>query len=310
MTVTMRVFDRRLVAAHRARAAAELDGHDFLFREVADRLADRLDDINRRFPLALDLGCHHGALAAAIGRRGGIETLVQADLAPAMAVRAAGRRVPAPVCPTLACDEEALPFAPASFDLILSCLSLHWVNDLPGALLQMRAALKPDGLLLAAMLGGDTLTELRGCLAEAEIAGSGGLSPRVSPFADTRDAGALLQRAGFALPVVDSDRIAVSYPDALALMRDLRGMGETNAVVERPRAGLRRAVLFDAAERYRARHGDEAGRISATFQVIYLTAWAPDAAQQKPLRPGSAARRLADALDATERDAGEKTKPT
>ncbi|MSP87821.1 MAG: methyltransferase domain-containing protein [Alphaproteobacteria bacterium] len=315
MTDAMRVFDRRLVARHRRRAAPEIDRHDFLLREVAERLADRLDDIHRRFPRALDLGCHHGVLAAMLGRRGGIETLVQADLAPEMAARAATRRGPVPasptlVCPTLACDEEALPFAPASFDLILSCLSLHWVNDLPGALLQMRAALKPDGLLLAAMLGGDTLTELRHCLAEAEIAGSGGLSPRVSPFADTRDAGALLQRAGFALPVVDSDRIAVSYPDAFALMRDLRGMGETNAVIERRRSGLGRAVLFDAAERYRARHGDEAGRIPATFQVIYLTAWAPDAAQQKPLRPGSAAHRLADALDADERAAGEKTKPS
>lgn len=305
MTATMRVFDRRLVAQHRRRAASGLDNHDFLYREVAERLADRLDDISRRFPLALDLGCHHGTLAAVLGRRGGIETLVQADLAPEMAARAAARRTPA-----LACDEEALPFAVGSFDLILSCLSLHWVNDLPGALLQMRAALKPDGLLLAAMLGGDTLIELRQCLADAEIAGSGGLSPRVSPFADTRDAGALLQRAGFALPVVDSDRISVSYPDAFALMRDLRGMGEANAVIERKRTGLGRSVLFDAAERYRVRHGDAQGRIPATFQVIYLTAWAPDAVQQKPLRPGSAARRLADALDTTERGAGEKTKPS
>lgn len=315
MTDAMRVFDRRLVALHRARAASGLDGHDFLFREVAERLADRLDDINRRFPRALDLGCHNGAVAAVLGGRGGVETLVQADLAPEMAARAAKRRLPVLACPTLACDEEALPFAPASFDLILSCLSLHWVNDLPGALLQMRVALKPDGLLLAAMLGGDTLTELRQCLAEAEIAGAGGLSPRVSPFADTRDAGALLQRAGFALPVVDSDRIAASYPDALALMRDLRGMGETNAVIERRRAGLGRTVLFDAVERYRVRHGDERGRIQATFQVIYLTAWAPDAAQQKPLRPGSAARRLADALDADALDAdgrgaGDKAKPS
>jgi SAM-dependent methyltransferase len=310
MSDAMRVFDRHLVARHRARAAPGLDAHDFLFREVAERLADRLDDVSRKFPSALDLGCHGGELAGVLGRRGGIERLVQADLAPAMAARArasaAAHKRPAA---TLACDEEALPFAPGSFDLILSCLSLHWVNDLPGALLQMRAALKPDGLLLAALLGGETLGELRAALAEAEIAGVGGLSPRVSPFADTRDAGALLQRAGFALPVVDSDRLTVSYPDAFALMRELRGMGETNAVIERRRAGLGRAVLFDAARRYRDRHGDQAGRVSATFQVIYLTAWAPHEAQPKPLRPGSAAARLADALGAEERRAGEKTKP-
>ncbi|MBM3598762.1 MAG: methyltransferase domain-containing protein [Alphaproteobacteria bacterium] len=306
----MRVFDRRIVAQHRARAAADLAAHDFLFREVADRLADRLDDVVRRFPVALDLGCHGGHMAQALGRRGGVEHLVQADLASAMARRArdAAAASGRPVS-TLAADEEALPFAPGSFDLILSCLGLHWVNDLPGALLQMRMALKPDGMVLAAMLGGDTLIELREALADAEIATAGGLSPHVSPFADTRDAGALMQRAGFALPVVDSDRIVVSYPDALALMRDLRGMGETNAVIERRRAGLRRATLFAAVERYRERHAADDGRITATFQVIYLTAWAPHPAQQKPLAPGSARSRLADALNTEERPAGEKTPP-
>jgi len=310
MTDSMRVFDRRLVARHRDRAAASLLTHDFLFREVAERLADRLGDFNRTFPCALDLGCHGGELAVTLGQRGGITHLIQSDLSAAMARRArqSSAALPRPTN-TLVCDEEMLPFAPASFDLILSCLSLHWVNDLPGALAQMRVALKPDGLLLAAMLGGDTLIELRTALAEAEIARADGLSPRVSPFADSRDAGALLQRAGFALPVVDSDRLTVSYRNAFALMHELRGMGETNAVIERRRAGGVRAVLFEAAARYAAHHGDGAGRVPATFHVVYLTAWAPHAAQQKPLAPGQARTRLAEALGTSERPAGDTAAP-
>lgn len=298
---TMDVFDRRVVRRHRDRAAPGLHGHDFLLREVVERLADRLDDVTRNFPRALDLGCHTGALAKELGGRGGIETLVQCDLSPAMA-----RLATANGNLTVAADEEALPFAPGSFDLVLGVLGLHWVNDLPGALVQLRHALKPDGLLLAAMLGGETLRELRAAFMEAEIAEEDGASPRVSPFADVRDAGGLLQRAGFALPVVDKDTIPVTYPNALALLRDLRGMGETNAVHTRRRTFTRRATLLRAAALYEEKFAGAGGRVPATFEVIYLTAWAPSPDQPKALKPGSAAARLADALGTDERPAGDK----
>jgi SAM-dependent methyltransferase len=304
MTDAMRVFDRALLRRRRDRAAPGLGRHDFLFREVAERLADRLDDVTRKFPAALDLGCHGGILAQTLRGRGGIETLVQSDLSPQMARQAAAAGQPA-----LAADEEALPFTPGSFDLVLSVLSLHWVNDLPGALIQIRQVLKPDGLFLGAMLGGETLSELRTALMEAELAEEGGVSPRVSPFADLRDAGALLQRAGFALPVADADSITVTYPNALALMQELRGMGESNAVLDRRRGVTRSATLLRAAELYSEKFAQADGRLPATFQVIYLTAWSPDAAQQKPLQPGSARARLADALDTEERPAGDKTRP-
>jgi SAM-dependent methyltransferase len=295
MSDSMNVFDRRLVRRNRDRAAEGLGAHDFLFREVAERLADRLDDVTRRFPRALDLGCHGGELAAILRGRGGIETLVQCDLSPAMARRARSNGNA-----TLVADEEALPFAPESFDLVISNLSLHWVNDLPGCLLQIRQCLKPDGLFLAAMLGGDTLAELRQALMEAELAESGGVSPRISPFADLRDAGGLLQRAGFALPVVDGDWLTATYPDALGLMRDLRGMGEANAVQVRSRRITPR-TLFARAEHLYRRTADAGGRLAATFQIITMTAWAPHADQQRPLTPGSARSRLADALGVDER---------
>ena len=265
--MSMRIFDRLLLRKRRDRAAAGFARHDFLVREAAARLADRLDDIRyRRFPLALDLGCHCGELSEAVAGRGGIETLVQCDLSPAMATQAAvnGR-------PTLAADEEWLPFRPASFDLVLSCLSLHWVNDLPGTLVQIRKALKPDGLFMAALLGGDTLIELRRALLEAELEVEGGASPRVSPFAEVKDLGALLQRAGFALPVVDSDDIGVSYGEPLRLLSDLRGMGESNAVAAQRKGLTRRATLANALARYPA----EDGRHPATFQVLTMTGWAP-----------------------------------
>ena len=238
MTQSMRIFDRRSVRRHRDRAAANLPDHDFLLREVGERLADRLADVRRRFPVALDLGCHRGELAGMLAGRGGIETLVQCDISETMVRAASGLR--------LVADEEALPFADGSFELVTSLLSLHWVNDLPGALIQIRRALRPDGLLLAALFGGETLKELRRSLAEAEIANEGGLSPRVSPFADVRDIGNLLQRAGFTLPVVDIDTLTVSYSDPLRLLVDLRRMGESNAVLERRKSASRRTTLLDA----------------------------------------------------------------
>jgi len=304
MTGPINVFDRVLLRRRRDRAAAGLRGHDFLFAEAAERLADRLDDVTRKFPLALDLGCHDGTLARVLAGRGGVETLVQCDLAPAMARAAASNGAP-----TLAVDEEALPFARASFDLVISVLGLHWVNDLPGALIQIRHVLKPDGLFLGALLGGETLTELRLALMEAELAEEGGVSPRVAPFAELRDAGGLLQRAGFALPVADADRLTVSYPDALALMRELRAMGESNVLIERRRGFTRRATLARAAAIYAEKFADAEGRVRASFEIVTLTGWAPHPCQPQALKPGSAITRLADALGTEERPAGDKAGP-
>jgi len=299
MTDAMRVFDRSLLRRRRERARDGYRDFAFLEEEVADRLADRLQDIRRRFPLALELGARSGALGRTLRAGGKVDTLIQSDLAPAWA------RERADDGPALALDEEALPLADGSLDAVFGALGLHWVNDLPGALTQIRRALKPDGLLLAALLGGETLVELRDAFAEAEVEVTGGISPRVSPFADLRDAGGLLQRAGFALPVIDADTITVTYDSALHLMRDLRGMGETNVVLERRRAPMTRALLGRVAEIYAARFAGPDGRVPARFQVLYLTGWAPAASQPKPLRPGSARTRLAAALGGTEVGAGE-----
>lgn len=265
MSETMTVFNRRAVARHRDRAAPGLSEHDFLFREAGERLADRLDDVTKSFPTALDLGSHDGTMARLLGARGGIETLFQCDLSTAMATKA-GRL-------SVAADEELLPFAEDSFDLIISNLSLHWVNDLPGALTQARRALKPDGLFLGTMLGDGTLGELRQSLAEAEASVEGGLSPRVSPFADVRDVGDLLTRAGFKQPVADTETITVSYADPLKLMADLRGMGESNAVIEARKGMTSRTMLMEASGRYVQNFADADGRIPASFEIIYLTAW-------------------------------------
>jgi NADH dehydrogenase [ubiquinone] 1 alpha subcomplex assembly factor 5 len=296
----LRVFDRRAVRLHRGRAARDPGRADFLFQEAAERLADRLSDMARRFPLALDLGCRDGVLAARLAGRGGIETLVHADPAAGFARRVAR--------PAVVAEADALPFKPGAFDLVLSNLDLHWTNDLPGALLQLRQALQPDGLLLASLFGGQTLAELRRVMMEAELAEEGGASPRVSPFADLRDLGHLLQRAGFALSVVDNDTIEVTYPDALALMRDLRNMGEGNAVAERRRGFTRRATLARATALYGELFGRADGRIPARFEIVTLTAWAPHPAQPRALRPGSAAARLADALGTVEQPANDKTR--
>lgn len=303
MADIQRPFDRTIVRRHRERAATSWPAHDFLVREVAERLADRLDDIRRLFPRALDLGAHGGELARAMAGRNGIETLVACDLSESMVRRAQADAL------ALVADEEFLPFATGGFDLVASALSLHWVNDLPGALLQVRRALKPDGLFLAALLGGETLAALRAALVQADGETSGGAGPRVSPFADLRDAGALLQRAGFALPVVDSDIIEVTYPDALALMRELRRMGESGALADGRKTFTRRDTLLRAAALYGEHFSGPDGRIVARFQVLYLTGWAPHASQQKPLRPGSATHRLAEALGSAEQPLGEKADP-
>jgi len=288
------VFDRPLLRARRRRALA-LGPATFLIDRVAGDLAERLAAVLRRFELAVDLGSPTDAVRRALA--GQVGTLVAVE-ALASGVDHVGQRVIA--------DEEALPFADASLDLVVSALALQWVNDLPGALVQIRRALRPDGLFLAALVAGDSLSELRESFAAAEAEIEGGASPRVAPFVDTRQAGALLQRAGFALPVTDIERITVRYASPFGLMQDLRRMGATNVLAERRRTPLRRRTLLRMAELYAARFADPDGRVRATFEVIWLSGWAPHASQQQPLRPGSAKARLADALNAREISAGEK----
>ena len=299
-----RPFDRRRHARNRARAAANFSGHRFLLEAAGEGLADRLDDVTRRFPRALDLGCHDGTLGRLLAGRGGVETLIQSDLSEKFS-----RLADADDRPALVADEEALPFAEGAFDLVLSNLSLHWVNDLPGSLLQIRRILKPDGLFLATLFGADTLGELRACLLEAESSIAGGAHMRIAPFADLRDAAGLLQRAGFALPVADSDLLTVTYADAFRLMADLRGMGEQSALTDTPDRPATKRLFMEAARLYQERHADADGRIRATFRIVYLTGWAPAENQQRALRPGSAAARLADALGTIEQPAGDKAKP-
>lgn len=286
------IFDRPLLRRRRQRALAGWAGHAFLVDHAADRLADRLDDVLRDFPLALDLGCHGGEMAGRLLGRKGIAQMVQTDLSPAFAARARS----ATGQPAVAADEDWLPFADASFDLAVSALSLHWVNDLPGALIQVRRALRPDGLFLGCLLGGETLIELRQVLMDAELTVSGGASPRLSPVADLRDMGALMQRAGFALPVVDSETVTVSYDNAFRLFADLRGMGETHAALARNPKVPPRALWTEVARLYHERFAEPDGRIPATFQLLMLSGWAPHASQPRPLAPGSATHSLAEAL--------------
>ncbi len=286
------LFDRRALAARARRAARAPAEADFLHRRVADELADRLADVNRRFPEVAILGAGGGLYARALRGLFGVERITQAEPFPEAAAAAAAG---APFAETVVA-EGAAALGEARFDLLVSGLALHRENDPVGQLVQMRRALKPDGFLLAAALGGRTLHELRAALAEAEIAGEGGLSPRVAPMADIRDFAGLLQRAGFALPAADSDRVTVDCPDALALMRDLRAMGESNALAARRRNFTRRATLFDACARYAAAFGWPDGRIPATFEILWLAGWAPAPGQPKALRPGSAQVSLADAL--------------
>jgi NADH dehydrogenase [ubiquinone] 1 alpha subcomplex assembly factor 5 len=292
------VFDRSTLRLRRDRAARHWDRQAFLKQEVASRLVERLGDVRRTFPLALDLGCHGDEVAEALGESKMVGQLVRADLGFGFARHAKG--------PSLVADEEALPFASQRFDLVLSAMDLHWVNDLPGTLVQIARILRPDGLFLGAMLGGATLWQLRQVLAAAESEIEGGLSPRISPFADLRDAAGLLQRAGFALPVADSETIEVEYGDALALMRELGAMGESNLVVERRRGFTRRTTLLRAAEIYRERFAQPSGKIAANFELLFLHGWAPHESQPKPMKPGSATHRLADALGVVETSAGEK----
>ncbi len=297
------LFDRALLRRRRRRALA-LGPCGFLLERVAEDAADRLATVLRQFDLALDLGTPGDSLRRALAASGKVGTIIAAD---ALADRAS--RDDGTAALMVACDEEALPCRDASLDLVVSALSLQFVNDLPGTLVQIRRALKPDGLFLAALVGGDTLSELRQAFAIAEAEIDNGVSPRVAPFADVRELGSLLQRAGFALPVTDVDRLIVRYASPLALMHDLRRMGATNVLVERSRRPLKRAVLARMLESYGARFADADGRIRATVEILWLAGWAPHESQQQPLKPGSATRRLADALGTQELSAGDKAGP-
>ena len=286
------VFDRMLLRERRRRAGA-LGPETFLIDRFAIELAERLDVVLRDFPLAVDLGTPTDAVRRALAGKKNVGTCLSVDSLPREDL-------------DVVADEEALPFREGSLDLVVSALALQFVNDLPGTLVQIRRALKADGLFLAALLGGHTLTELRLAFALAELEIEGGISPHVVPFADVREFGNLLQRAGFALPVTDVDRLTTRYASPTDVMADLRRMGATNVLVERRRKPLRRATLARMVEIYAERFADADGRIRATFDVVWLSGWAPHESQQKPLRPGSAKARLADALGVREIKAGDK----
>ena len=291
------LFDRALLGQRRRRARA-LGPATFLVDRVAEDMAERLSTVRRTFEVAVDLGTPSDAVRHAILGAGVIGRIVAA-----VPETGSPRDDRAPV---IVADEERVPFRDASLDLVVSGLALQFVNDLPGALVQIRRTLKPDGLFLAALAGGDTLTELRQAFAAAEAEVEGGASPRVAPFADVRTMGALLQRAGFALPVTDVDHVGVRYESPLALMHDLRRMGATNMLSERRRSALRRKTLARLLQIYSDRFADSDGRVRASFDIIWLSGWAPHESQQQPLQPGSARMRLADALGTSELSAGEK----
>jgi SAM-dependent methyltransferase len=299
----MKVFDRRRHAHRRARSAARFAEHSFLKLAAAEDIALRLGAVNRSFARVLDLGSH-GGLTEEVLRKDPetakkIGDVFAADVVPAF--------VKAPL--GLVADEEVLPFADASFDLVVSALSLHWVNDLPGALIQIRRVLKPDGLFIGVLLGGQTLKELRESLLAAEEEARGGAGFRVSPVVDVLSAAQLLQRAGFAMPVADGDALNVRYGDPMRLLADLKGMGETAAFAGKQAPPLTKAILARAMEFYRQRFSDADGRVRATFELVTLSGWSPSPDQPKPKRPGSATVRLADALGVKEVPAGEKADP-
>jgi SAM-dependent methyltransferase len=295
---TPHLIDCKTVARRRDRAAAGFDDVGFLKSAVADRLMDRIDTIKRDLPDVLDAGCHTGGLTSRLLDHPKIKTVKAFDPSPVMARITADRfgidAVPAPF--------EDMPFADTRFDAVVSAFALHWSDDLPGSLIQLAHRLKPDGVLLVALAGGETLSALRNCLASAESEVTGGMSPRVLPMGDIRDMGGLIGRAGLTMPVADSDTITVTYPDLFKLMGELRAMGETNAMSDRLNHPTSRRVFLRAAELYQEQYGDGEGRLPADFEIITLTGWAPDASQPKPLKPGSAEARLATALGTDEKD--------
>lgn len=290
------VFDRDRIAHNRRRASKNFSNHDFLYQWSRDQLSDRLNDINRTFGRALHIGSR-----CSVDQHAKIDQSYVLDMTFPHSDRAS--------TPYICGNEEFLPVKPRSLDLIISNLNLHSVNDLPGTLVQIQMALKNDGLFLVSLFGGETLFELRSALTQAETDIYGGASPRVFPFADKPQTGELLQRANFALPVIDSDIITVTYDNIFKLLHDIRGMGESNSILARNKRFESKALFMRAAEIYHDQFSEDDGRIVASFEIIFLLGWAPDESQQKPLRPGSAKQSLADALSATEMKTGDKAKP-
>jgi SAM-dependent methyltransferase len=281
------LFDDQLLVTHKRRAlAAALPGAAFLLDRAAEDLAERLATVERRFDRAAALFCLTPAARDVVLASGKAASAVRIEADPAFLAGEEGS----------VGSFDRIPLAPESIDLAVSLLSLHEANDIPGALIQIRRALRPDGLFLGAMAGGETLAELRESLLAAETELHGGASPRVAPFTDVRDAGALLQRAGFALPVADVEPLTVRYADMFGLMRDLRAMGAANALLSRSRRPATRRLFMRAAEIYAERFSDPDGRIRASFAIVWMSGWAPHASQQKPLKPGSAKLSLAEAL--------------
>lgn len=272
-------MDTSLWLAHKRRALTHpVGGADFLMHRAAEDLADRLGAVERRFAKAAVLFCQTSAAADVLAQSGKVADIARVETDAAFLNGAAGMIAPL----------ETVPFEPRGLDLVVSLLSLQTMNDIPGMLIQIRRALRPDGLFLGAFAGSGTLSELRESLLVAETELYGGASPRVAPFTDVRDAGALLQRAGFALPVADVETVTVRYANLFALMADLRAMGETSALADRSRRPGSRKLFARAAEIYAERFSDPDGRIRASFSIVWMSGWAPDASQQKPLKPGSA----------------------
>lgn len=289
------LFDLALINRRRDRWAKSAAAHDFLLQRTCEDLASRLQFINRQFANALILGAHHGVMGRALSRTDNVDWIISAD--------STERLIGECPAPKIVANQEWMPIKAGSMDLIVSPLTLQFANDLPGTLVQIQRALKKDGLLLAAMLGGETLHELRYAWLQAESEIAGGAAPRVAPFADIRDLGALLQRAGFALPVVDSERLTVTYATPQALMQEIKAMAASNPLADRSSKPVTRRLLTRACEIYQDNYADPAtGRIPATIEILTLSAWAPDASQPKPLKPGSAKMRLADALGAQKPD--------
>ena len=290
-TASIAVFDRALLKQKRLRSAPRFAEFNFLHEWAETQILDRLDVVTKDFPLGLHIGRNvNENFLNALKQQSGAQHIWRFDQTGHGDVMG---------------EEDFFPFKPESLDLITSTLNLHSVNDLPGALLQFKQALKEDGLFVAVLFGGETLYELCESLMHAEMQIKGGLSPRIFPFADKQQAGALLQRAGFALPVVDSEIITVTYENMFKLMHDLRGMGESNVIAERSRLNPGKEFFFKAAEYYQQNFAESDGRIKASFEVIFLLGWAPHESQQKPLKPGSAKTRLADALQTDEIKTGE-----
>ncbi|MDE0800726.1 MAG: methyltransferase domain-containing protein [Rhodospirillaceae bacterium] len=289
------IFDRHKTRSNRTRAALYPSTTDCLQTANRKQLLDRLLDMKRTFHSALSMGCRKGETARALAQDYNLKNVIATDMSHAFTCKAKVDGIT-----VVTADEEWIPFGPDAFDLIIAEQCLHWTNDLPGSLIQLKRCLRPDGLFLASLFGGATLHELRDALFEAESKLLGGVTPRVSPFVDVRDAGDLLLRANFALPVADTDVIVRNYDSLRDLFNELRRMGETNAIQDRSK-GLTTARLFTAAEEiYRSRHSTKQGKLRATFEIITLTAWAPAENQQKPLARGSAQNRLSDALGSKE----------